>query len=200
MTKQVGLVLAFSLLCASNGDAKKPHTEVFIVNQSTSAGFDTLSVTLGPGSFIAPFPPGTPLLTEPALATAFASDFKVRDASGAPVGVGSELEEIDFTTLISKSNWTVVIPGRGTIFGAQKEQVAPLFAIVNDMVARGVFEQTFDPPLVIVTTVPGSGTIIGGTGEFEGAKGTMVETDQLEFISLITGTLTVTDSVAFNFR
>jgi len=186
------LILTALLLSVASA---KSNREVFVVNQSNTPGFDTLNITLGPGSFIAPFPAGTPLLTDPALASAFVSDFKVRDGSGAVVGVGSELEEISFASLVAKSNWTIVLPGRGTIFGAQQEDVAPLFAIVNDMISRGVFEQTFDPPLVIQTTVPGSGSIIGGTGEFDGAKGTMVETDTLYFLSLVTGTLTVSDSV-----
>ena len=198
MNKHIGLLVGFSLVLASSSDAKKLRTDVFVVHQSNSAGFDSLSITLGPGTFIAPFPAGTPLLTE--LPTGFASDFKVRDTSGTVVGVGSELEEIHPATLVSDSNWTVTIPGRGTIFGAQQENVAPLFAIVNDMVSRGVFEQTFDPPFEIVTTVPGSGSVIGGTGEFAGAQGTMVETDKLYFISLITGTLTVDDTVEFTWK
>jgi hypothetical protein len=194
------LLIAFSLLLAASGNAKKSRTDIFVAHQSNTPGFDSLSITLGPGSFIAPFPAGTPLLTDPALATAFASTFKVHDTNGNPVGVASEMENIDFSTLVSDSNWTVVVPGRGTIFGAQQENIAPLFAIVNDMISRGVFEQTFDPPLVIVTTLPGSGNVIGGTGEFDGARGTMVETDQLYFISLITGTLTVTDTMEFVWK
>jgi hypothetical protein len=191
--------LLIALLVASNGGAGETHHEVFIAHQSNTAGFDTLGLTLGPGTFIAPFPAGTPLLTE--LPTGFGSYFTVRDAAtNTVVGVGSELEELNFASLVSESNWTVTIPGRGTIFGAQQENVAPLFAIVNDMVSRGVFEQTFDPPLEIVTTVPGSGHVIGGTGEFDSAKGTMVETDKLYFISLITGTLTVDDTVEFVWK
>jgi len=199
------IAFLFLLLASTVGQARHDHDhhrhhDVFVAHQSNAPGFDLISLTLGPGSFIAPFPAGTSILAESALASVLMADFKVRDISDNVIGVGSELEDIDFNTLVAESNWTVVVPGRGTIFGSQKETLAPLFAIVQDMVARGVLEQTFDPPFELVTTIAGSGSIVGGTGEFDGAKGTMVETDRLHFISLITGTLSVDDSVEFVWK
>jgi hypothetical protein len=171
--------------------------ETFVLHLSNSPGFDGLNLTVGPGTFLTPFPVGTPYLTEPNIQSGFVATGKVRDTNDVVVGIASELEELNLQTLDSFSNWTVTVPGRGTLFGSQTENVGPLFAAIQQMVSQGVFEKTFDPPLEFVSTVGNSGKIIGGTGEFAHANGRMKETDRVHFVSLITGTLTVTDILEF---
>jgi len=79
-------------------------------------------------------------------------------------------------------HWTITIPNRGT------------------MMAQGLQEKTFDPPVEFVTTVNDSGNLVGGTGEFEKVKGTFKETDRVQYISPATGVLTVDDILEFSYR
>ncbi|MCP3961663.1 MAG: hypothetical protein GY719_27805 [bacterium] len=171
------------------------RTEKFFVDIPDNA----LALTTGPGNFLAGLPAGIGLLDDPAIQNGLAALAKVSDENGDVIGFASELIDIDFVQQVTATDWTVVIPGRGTLFLTTAEDVAPLLAIVEDMVATGELERVFDPPLVNVNTVPGTGFIVGGTGEFEGAEGTFREIDIVFSLSLITGELVVTDILEVNF-
>jgi hypothetical protein len=73
--------------------------------------------------------------------------------------------------------------------------VSPFFDEIADMVSSGDpadLVRSWDPPLTIVTTVPGTGRIIGGTGEFDNARGVWRETQALHELDLIERTLVET--------
>lgn len=172
------------------------RTENFFVDIPGNA----IALTTGPGNFLSGLPAGIALLDEPAIQSGLAALAKVSDENGNIVGFASELIDIDFVQEVTATDWTVVIPGRGTLFLITAENVSPLLRIVEDMVATGELERVFDPPLFFVNTVPGTGFIVGGTGEFEGAEGTFRELDILFSLSLITGELGVTDILEVNFE
>ncbi len=188
--KNLTLALALvSTLAAVPASAKK-KTETFVVRPA-----NYLAATLAAGSFLAPFPAGIPTLEEPAIRDGLILLAKLEDAGGAIVGFASEQERADFVSLVGTSTWTLTVPGRGTLFLSQEETLAPLVQFISEMVAAGQPERTWDPPFVLTTTLPGTGGVVGGTGEFKNAHGTFREVDSLHFISLITGALRVTDTI-----
>src|SRR5690349_8207702 len=126
------VVIGVLLTCVFSATAsahRSPRVERFVINQGNVPGYDALSVTAAPGGPIAPFPPGIQALTEPALVAAFVGDSKLRNDQGEVIGIGTEQQVIDFASLTTATTWTVTIPGRGTFFGEQQENLAGLFAI-----------------------------------------------------------------------
>jgi len=160
---------------------------------------DYLAGSFAPGGFPASFPVGVGTLSEPAIESGFVLTTKVRSSTGAVCGFGSEQADIDFDALVSHATWTLTLPGRGTLFLAQDEDLALLFQILGEMIAGGELERSYDPPLTVVTTI-GIGEVIGGTGEFEGARGTFREVDDVHFLSLATGALQVTDRLELSLK
>jgi hypothetical protein len=185
------LALTLSLLsttAAARGEAKR--TETFVVTPA-----DYIAATLGPGSFISSFPACIDGLDEPAISSGLVLLAKVEAPDGQVVGFGSEQASLDFVNLVSQGTWTLTVPGRGTLMLAQHETLAPLVEIVSEMVAAGEVERAWDPPYVLTTTVPGTGVVVGGTGEFAHAHGSFVEIDAIHYLSLATGALEVTDTL-----
>jgi hypothetical protein len=109
---------------------------------------------------------------------------KVRDAGSEVIGFASELEEANLVTAVSDTVWTLMLPGRGTLHLSQQEDLAPLLDIALEMLVAGELEASFDPPLEFVNTI-GTGVIVGGTGEFEHARGTFRELGTLYGVSLV---------------
>ena len=135
-----------------------------------SSNPDFLAISTAPDILIAPFPEGIAPLA-PEIDDGFLLGFQFRDLNDNVIGFGSELEILDFETLTGDTTYTLMINGRGSIAFSQVEDFAYLFGLVDDMVADQVVERVFDPPIVEVSTVPGSAHILGGSGEFEGATG-----------------------------
>jgi hypothetical protein len=155
--------------------------EVFVIEPP-----DGVAAVLPP--LIPSYPPGIEVFFEPRLQNGVAILAKVRDAGGEVIGFASELEEVNLLTAVTNTVWTLYLPGRGVLFLSQQEDLAPLLAIVFDMFQTGDLERSFDPPLELVDTI-GAGVIVGGTGEFEKAKGTFRELATLYRVSLIAGEL-----------
>lgn len=188
--KKTTLILFIALLWSLPLQADDTTTVIFQFNTVT----DAVAVTSGPGQFIAPTPPGIPLFLEPAIQSGFAALVKVRDTSGTVVGFATELAEIfldPITGITTQTAWTVLVPGKGSLFLAQGEDANAGFALIAAMLNDGVFERSFDPPVQLITTIPGTGKVIGGTGDFKGAEGTFFEEDNVNFISLIQGVLDI---------
>ena len=90
-----------------------------------------------------------------------------------------------------KVDWSFKLPNRGTVVVNQVEDFTAIIAEIMDMVANSEAERYLDPPLLLTTTIPGTGKITGGTGEFEGKTGTFKEINEIYYLSLATGSIGV---------
>jgi hypothetical protein len=160
---------------------------------------DYIAASLAPGGFPASFPAGVGQMTEPAIQRGLLLAGKIRDEQGAVIGFATEQADVDFAALVSTSTWTITIPGRGALFLSQREDLTLLFQIIGDLLARGEYDRSYDPPLETVTTL-GAGDIVGGSGEFAHAHGTFVERDFVHHLSLATGALAVTDRLELDLH
>lgn len=148
---------------------------------------DTIAVTSAPGGLFPPSPADIPLFTEPELANGFLAAVKIHDVYGDVIGFGTEQEVLDLPSELGETTYTLTLPERGTLMLAQTEDLAPFLAEINDMIATNDLIRSYDPPMVIVNSIPGTGRIIGGTGEFEHADGHAREIGVTHEINLIEG-------------
>ncbi len=144
---------------------------------------DTVAIANNGMNLLAPFPAGIPNFDEPNIQPGLAILAKIRDEHGEVVGFASELEDFPLEgptpegELRWKTAWTLVIPGRGSIFLYQIEDVRELLTrVVWPTLATGTpFEGDYQ---AIPTDGPrrdGRGVIVGGAGEFARIRGSFVE-------------------------
>ena len=150
-----------------------------------SSNPDFLAISTAPDVLIAPFPVGIAPLA-PEIDDGFLLGFQFRDLNGNVIGFGSELEVLDFETLTGDTTYTLMINGRGSIAFSQVEDFESLFGLVDDMVADQVVERVFEPPVVLLSTIPGSTRVLGGSGEFEGVVGVAREYAIVNSLDLVT--------------
>jgi len=155
---------------------------------------------------LAAFPPGIGTLAEPALERSLAFLMKLSDASGRVVGFASELEVMSpDSSLVSgkmvlATDWTLVLPGRGSIFLAQVEDASDFIKRVALPViaSRKDWEGDWKVVSTIGPRADGRGVIVGGSGEFEGVTGSFVEREHLtKFTTDMQMTLTVELQLAY---
>jgi hypothetical protein len=137
---------------------------------------------------VKPFPQGIGRLDDAHLRSAFVLLAKARNAAGEVVGFASEMEEVAPGSNILQgrmqmlSTWTLELPGRGTIFMVETEDASEFAKKV--IVPALVLGKTWDQPWTFTTTTgpraDGRGTIVGGSGEFEGVTGSFVEVTHLK--------------------
>ncbi|MDH3973029.1 MAG: hypothetical protein OEV42_02005 [Deltaproteobacteria bacterium] len=159
-----------------------------------SADPHLIALTGGPTALLAPFPSSVQYLIEPNVVDGLAVLVKVTDSSGEVVGFAAELEHftVDATgNLTAAVDWIFKVPGRGTLMVKETESHAMLVSIVEDMVANGETERYIDPPIKVQTTVPGTGKIVGGVGDFEGLTGTFKEYNEFTYMNIANGTIGV---------
>jgi hypothetical protein len=129
-------------------------------------------------------PPGIPLFSEAAIDKGFALITQIRNAAGEIVGYAAELEvhpEGDMLTqnLTWNTDWVLVLPARGALFLHQQEHFGRLREVMPPVLAG----KGWSGDLRVQTTVgprpDGRGVILGGTGEFAGARGAFIEIDHL---------------------
>ncbi len=141
-----------------------------------------------PSKPVKAFPAGIGLLNDPNLRAGFVLLAKARNRDGEVVGFASEMEEVAPQSNIMQgrmqmlSTWTLELPGRGTIFMYETEDASEFAKkVVVPALALG---KTWDQPWTFTTTTgprpDGRGTIVGGTGEFEGITGSFVEVTHLK--------------------
>jgi len=147
-----------------------------------------ISITHGGTVGLGTFPPGIPLLSEPAIRNGLILNLKFANAAGNLIGFGSELEvfpegqspavEQDVRW---QTGWAVVVPGRGMIFLEQIEHSGGLGPQVIQKTKQSGMDWVGD--WWITTTVGplenGRGRIVGGAGEFANIRGEFVEIDRL---------------------
>ena len=151
-----------------------------------------IALTGGPAGLLAPYPPSVQYLSEPNIADGLAVLGKITDSTGEVIGFASELEHftVDATgNLTAAVEWVFKVPGRGTLMVAQTESPAVLVSIIEDMAANGETERSFDPPNKVATTVPGTGRVVAGVGEFEGLTGTFTEYNEFVYLNIIEGSI-----------
>jgi hypothetical protein len=133
-------------------------------------------------------PPGIPLFEEKAIRNGLALIMKVRNADGEVIGFASELEVFPAKAnmleedVVWDTDWTLVIPGRGTLFLHQQEHSGELGPkVIGPTLKTG---KPWVGDWQVTSTVgpgpDGKGVIAGGSGEFEGARGWFVESIRLE--------------------
>jgi hypothetical protein len=169
-------------------DGNPPTVEVF----KYSSVDDLIATTSDPNNAIlAPWPAGIVPLAEPEIVNGGLIATKIRDQNGQLIGFGTEQEVIDFVNAGALTTYTLTLPGRGTLVLQQTEDFGPLFAEIFDMIGDGEFVRSYDPPFEVLTTKPGTGRILGGTGEFAHAKGTWTELDIVNEFDLINRTFDI---------
>ncbi|MDP6395417.1 MAG: hypothetical protein QF466_08215 [Desulfobacterales bacterium] len=166
--------------------------ESFFLTADIDGSGDVVAIT--GGTIADAFPEGIPALAEPhiehglALLTMISDADADADADGKVVGFATELQEMheDTSVLSGKimihTYWTLILPGRGSIFLYQTEN--------NWMVMKEVIRpsrttgETWRGERVSLNTngpLPnGTGVIVGGTGEFAGIEGTFLEIGTLK--------------------
>ena len=148
---------------------------------------DAIAATHGGAFPFKPFPEGIPALADPNLASAFGLIIKIRDGAENVVGFGTELEvalpesRLLFGRVMTDTYWTIVLPGRGTLFLYETEDNWNLVKNVYlPMLATG---RDWEGEWRNVNTVgprrDWHGVIEGGTGEFAGASGRFLEIGNL---------------------
>jgi hypothetical protein len=153
-----------------------------------------IALTGGPSALLQPYPSNIQNLYESNIADGLAVITKFTDSSGEVVGIASELEHIttDSTGNVTADvQWTLKIPGRGTVVVTQTENFTALIALATDIIINGEVARYLTPPLTTVTTVPNSGKIIAGLGEFEGISGSFQETNAITYLNVVDGTIGV---------
>lgn len=136
---------------------------------------DAVAIATPPGGFFTPFPVGIPTFDDPKLQDSYVFLVTMRDLDNNVVGYASEQEVVDLVNNKSQTSYTVTLPDRGTLMLTERESFQVLMDAVDDMIADGEMVRTFNPPLVKVLTIPGTGKVVGGSGEFENAFGVMQE-------------------------
>lgn len=189
---KLALLGALAAAASSSVPAAEAATEAREEVFFTKLMADTVAVTagkfLGEGSRV---PSGIQAFGEPAIEGGLADLQKIRNKTGEVVGFGIQMEvwtpdengrpKPEFPT-----TWTLVLPGRGTLFLYEIEDPTKLFAKVTE--ARAAPQPWTGRIDERTTTGPGPagvGIIVGGTGEFEGRRGTFIETNQ--FTAILSG-------------
>lgn len=201
MKKVLKLIVSMVLvcLCSSNLWALESTQTInengqIVETFYTNADPHLIALSGGPTALLKPFPTSVQYLTEPNIIDGLAVLAKVTDRAGEVVGFATELEyfTVDATgNLTAAVDWIFKVPGRGTLMVKQTESPAMLVSIVQDMAANGETERYIDPPIKVQTTVPGTGKIVGGVGEFEGKTGTFKEYNEFTYMNIVDGTIGV---------
>ncbi|MGH7805345.1 MAG: hypothetical protein ACREQJ_13435 [Candidatus Binatia bacterium] len=148
---------------------------------------DASAATHGGAFPFKPFPEGIPSLDDPNLASAFALIIKIRDAEDRVIGFGTELEvalpesRLLFGRVMTDTYWTIVIPGRGTLFlhetednwNLVKDVYLPMLTSGRDWSGEWINVNTIGP------RDDWHGVVVGGTGEFAGKTGRFLEVGTL---------------------
>ncbi len=148
---------------------------------------DGIAITHGGDAGLATGPPGIALLQEERVRHGLALLAKLRDKDNVVIGFASELESFPAGADMLKedvvwdTSWTLMIPGRGSLYLSQQEHSGELGAKVIIPV-RETGEAWRGEWTVMTTVGPrpdGYGIITGGSGEFAGASGRFAEIDTL---------------------
>ena len=184
LSKAELIVESQQLLYAATGAESVPANCTIETFQERVAD-DQLAITGPPNSIWTPFPVGIPELSQPGLEDGYFFSFTMRDIHDDVVGFASEQEIVDLINNESDTTWTVTVPTRGTLIMTQRESFQVLIDEIDDMVANQDLVRVYNPPLIELLTIPGTGKVAGGTGDFANAGGVMIELGVIYEIDLI---------------
>ena len=146
-----------------------------------------VAVTHSGKMLLAAGPPGIALFSEEKIQNSLAVLMKVRNAAGEVIGFATELEVFPAganmieSDVVWDTDWTVVIPGRGSFFLYEREHSGELGSkVISPTLKTG--EPWVGDWTVTSTVGPRpdrKGRIVGGTGEFAKAAGWFTETIRL---------------------
>ncbi len=173
------------LLAAADAEARSESIYVRVLD-------DAIAGTHGGRFPFRPFPDGIRSLAGANLADGFALLTKARDGTQEVAGFATELEVASPESrllagrIMTETYWTVVLPGRGTLFLYEtennwrlvKEVLLPMLLTRRDWAGEWRNVNTFGP------RPEGRGIIVGGTGKFAGAAGTFLEIGTLRSATL----------------
>lgn len=152
-----------------------PRKEVFYMELPV----DGLAITHHGKHLLASGPAGIGHLTEPAIQNGLLLIAKLRNEQGEIVGTASEAEwfpNLEDMTVPWHATWTIMLPGRGHVVGYELEKVTPASGQVFAQVAAGQeWNGEFYEQVAVGPLPSGDGVILGGSGEFAGATGTLTE-------------------------
>jgi hypothetical protein len=184
--KLVFSTLLFCLLALSSTGCKKQEIKETFFGESS----DELVALYGAkGGLLAPIPSCGEAFVANSLAETIVVLTKIskRKSNNKDdvIGIATELEVIkqQENGLFSDSEWTVKIPGRGSLFLTQVENLNYIKNIVSDLNTNGENTKSFNPPFEVITTVAGTGKIVGGTKEFKNIYGTFIEKNILHYLN-----------------
>jgi hypothetical protein len=137
---------------------------------------------------MAPFPDGIPTLTEPNVRLGLGLVTKLRDVTDEVVGFATELEAASPATSLSQGRimadtfWTVVVPGRGTLFLHETEDNWNLLTRIAlpSLLLRRDWNGDWTNVNTVGPRPDGRGVVVGGTGEFASASGSFIEVGRLK--------------------
>ena len=184
--KLVFTTLLFCLFVFSTTGCKKQETKEIFFSKSTN---DLVAFTGSPGGLLPPTPTGIKEFDEKNLMGSIAVITQIRNSLGEVIGIATEMEFVEpqGNDVFTDTDWTLKIPGRGTVHLTQVENVNFIVNAISDMKKNGEITKSFTPPIEVITTVPGTGKITGGTKEFENITGICKETNRLHSLNLKTG-------------
>ena len=146
---------------------------------------DSIAFTGGPALSFSRFPEGIPVMSDPAISNGLAVLVKLRDGNGNMVGFASELEVFPEQSqegfgskdVVWDTVWTLMIPGRGSLYLVQQEHSGDL-ARQTIAAARESGQDWVGEKSMTTTVGPnpdGTGAVLAGTGKFSDATGSFVE-------------------------
>lgn len=191
-SKDAPVTGALSPELLSSPDATGFIAERFLIN----APEDVVAVTHNGTNMINPTPSGIALFSEPVISNGLVLVAKLRNDKREIVGFAIESETIDGSTnqLVGKmrmnTEWTIVLPGRGSIFMAEIEDSGSVGKEILPTVMQGKeWKGSVDFTTTVGPDPSGRGVIVGGTREFEGITGTFVEGTHLSQMSQARGAI-----------
>jgi hypothetical protein len=140
---------------------------------------DVVFLTHGGGVRIAPVPAGAMTLSGPGGRDSLVVTTRLRNAQGEVIGVATQQEHFPNgkgPQATWSSWWSIMVPGRGTLYAATTETVPPAHLAAFRQAASG---QTWSgsAPGQVTNGPRGDrlGEILAGTGVWTGARGTLAE-------------------------
>lgn len=187
----VGLIVGVALFLAAmylNPLAASPAVSPLAV---TDQPVTTLEYAAEPkatvfrtGSDLPRQPESAAQLWEPTVRQTRLLVVEMADSRGRPAGVGvkfstrSEQTKLINSEALIDSAWHVYLPERGTLFASQTEN---FWSYLRDVVAKarlastGTWRGAFSSVMTVGPNALGTGRVIGGSGEFSGREGELVE-------------------------
>ncbi len=173
---------AFTILITFqlSGSIAQPQSRTAELSVYWNSPEDHLSVTHGGQIPLELYPPGMRSLEGTPAQSTFLLTVTLRDEANEIIGIAAELE--DFSTPLEENKpfevwWLLLLPGRGALYIHQFEHFPQALEDVFAEAAESgeAWEGSFAATTTLGSAVGGKGRVVGGTGEFEGAHGTVTE-------------------------